>query len=462
MTYITNDPILYTWVTHLLDEGKIIEAEKFAEVLHLAGDMRSTSVLCDIYNMNNKHDKSIKIIDALSRKYNFDQQSMFDENGVFDEEDISDRDLVFQILHLKSRTLSMQGKLNEAKKCMELSLKVLPYYHKGTRKIRNVVEYQYASLLSKLGMFDEASDIFKKGIPVLCGNGSYTNTKIVNFNFNQKPLEEKDTDNCSVKINLKGVTANKNAELIYLVSADLLYCNKFASLLSNKLKSLSDKKVHLHIHGISAGSNDSRKNSSEWKKLFTSIKKLNPSVSFTRQSYELCEFNRIQMKSIYSFERFRVLPSILEHFKLPVLVADIDQIPLSDPRENITNDSDVKLLRFPKASINILSLISATVSFFQFNERSMQFADNLKKYFDAALSDKNQLNWHVDQAGLAVINYLNKDTNVSYFDTSVVVTDPKETNYENILASGAKFWSVTNSIETTSEKMRIFAKAAEH
>ena len=92
----------------------------------------------------------------------------------------------------------------------------------------------------------------------------------------------------------------------------------------------------------------------------------------------------------------------------------------------------------------------------------MQFADNLKKYFDAALSDKNQLNWHVDQAGLAVINYLNKDTNVSYFDTSVVVTDPKETNYENILVSGAKFWSVTNSIETTSEKMRIFAKAAEH
>lgn len=459
MTYITNDPILYTWVTHLLDEGKINEAEQFAEVLHLAEDMRSTSVLCDIYNMNRKHDKSIKIIDALSKKYNFDQQSMFDENGVFDEEDISDRDLIFQILHLKARTLSMQGKLNEARRCMDLSLKVLPHYHKGTRKTRNAVEYQYAGLLSALGMFDEANDIFKKGIPVLCGNGSYTNTKVVNFNFNRKPLEEQNTKNGSVEINLKGVTANKNAELIYLVSADLLYCHKFASLLSSKLKSLSGKSVHLHIHGISAGFNSSGKNSSDWKKLFTSIKNLNPSVSFTHQSYKFSEFNKDQIKSIYSFERFRVLPSILQHFKLPVLVADIDQIPLSDPRESITNDSDVKLLRFPKSSINILSLISATLSFFQFNEKSIEFAASLKKYFNVALSDKNQLNWHVDQAGLAVVNYLNKDTNVSYFDTNIVVTDPKETNFESVLASGAKFWSFTNSVEATSDKMRIFAKA---
>ena len=151
-----------------------------------------------------------------------------------------------------------------------------------------------------------------------------------------------------------------------------------------------------------------------------------------------------------------MLPLILEAYNLPVLVADLDQLPLRNPTGLLDKEFDAAVLKFPKGVLNILSVISATLSVFRPSPQGHLLAKQLSDYFTSAFSNEAKLNWHVDQAGLAVMDYKNKDANIIYLDHNLVVTDPSKQDPIEAAEDGAWFWSVTNSIQGNSKKLDLY------
>jgi len=83
-------------------------------------------------------------------------------------------------------------------------------------------------------------------------------------------------------------------------------------------------------------------------------------------------------------------------------------------------------------------------------------ADSLRNYFVSTLQKRESLNWHVDQAGLAVLDYKNDDAKIIHLSPELVVTDPTKYHPEKAMEQGAWFWSVTNSIEGNAQKLDDF------
>jgi len=248
--------------------------------------------------------------------------------------------------------------------------------------------------------------------------------------------------------------------LVYFVSGDLSYCNKFGPSLVAHLKAHARQKIHLHIHGISIGENDRGTKASAWNKLRKSLDISGLSVSITNRHLDANHLTPAQIKSIYSFERFWVLPSILKTYDIPVLVADLDQIPLRDPSDLLLEEFDVALLKFPKSVLNILSVISATLSVFRPSTEGHRMAKNLSEYFTSAYNNEAKLNWHVDQAGLAVLDYKNENGKILYLDPKLVITDPSKQDPIEAAEKGAWFWSVTNSIAGNEKRLENYNKKA--
>jgi len=358
----------------------------------------------------------------------------------------------FEIYQLMARLLAAQGDTELAVKYMYKALKQLPN-RKQYKKIRHAVQYQLGSLLSANGDLEKAQKLFDKGIPVTCGNGWITSSKVVNFNTIKAQLK---LPSIQSKMLYNGYTKDTKPKLVYLVSADILYSRKFVPSLLKTMESLNQKDIHIHLHGISV--NETTLNKQAWLVLKQSIEHLNISFSMTWSSVTSSILKtEISKKSIYSFERFRILPRILKLYEVPVIVADIDQIPLRSPIALVDNDFDIALLRFPEANLNILSLISATLSIFKPTKEGLLAAKMLKKYFENALTDRAALTWHIDQAGLAVLDYTNQKAKIYYLDTSLVITNPKQYTLEEACKSGAFFWSVTNSLNSEIDHLNILS-----
>jgi len=434
----TTDPILLEWCENLMAKGALDEAEKFAKVLHEANDHPSRLMLARTLEANGKAKKASKFLKSF----------IDDKMGTVGPE-------MFEVLQLNGKILAALGKLKSAEKSLKHALKVLPK-DPCFDNVRAKTEYQLASLLAALGKFQPAQVIFNKSMPIKCDNNWETSARIVDFfvqdmsGKNELKAKEKQTS-----LDIDG-DISPNSDLIYLVSGDYSYCKKFAPSLVKHLAKVTDSKVHLHIHGVSIGKKDLGSKQISWKKLNKELASLSSSVTFSRRHIAIENFNESQMKSIYSFERFTVLPHILDTYERPVLVADIDQLPLRDPSGLLTEKFDVALLRFPKGVLNILSVISATLSIFRPTENGINAATQLQDYFTSAMTNPAKLNWHVDQAGLAVLDYRNKDAEILHLNPKLVVTDPTKYDPAESVDEGAWFWSVTNSIAGNAKELDAY------
>lgn len=439
-----NDPVLFEWCEKLMVKGKFEDAEKFAHVLYETKEHPSLMMLARTMEANGKGKKASKTLKAHIEK----------KMGTVGPE-------MFEITHLNGKILAGIGKLKSAEKSLQHALRVLPQ-GKSYDSARASAEYQLASLLAALGKFHPAQEIFNKAMLVNCDNDSKTSARIVDFfvddKIQNKPLSSNpvpsklsiNADNCA------------EAELIYFVSGDIGYCDKFAPSLVQHLDIHADKKVHLHIHGVSVGEKDLGAKKLSWDKLRKSLKSENLSVSISNRHIDANHLTATQIKSVYSFERFWILPLIMEAYDRPVLVADIDQFPLRNPTGLLSEEFDVALLKFPKGVLNILSVISATLSVFRPSPNGLLLAKQLSEYFSSAFNNEAKLNWHVDQAGLAVMDYKNKDANITYLDPNLVVTDPGKEDPIEAAENGAWFWSVTNSIQGNSKKLEMYNKKASY
>jgi len=396
-----NDPVLFEWCEKLMSKGKFEDAENFARVLHETKGHPSLMMLARTLDANGKGKKASKLLRAEIEA----------KMGTVGPE-------MFEVIHLNGKILASMGKLKSSEKNFQHALRALPQ-DECFSAARASTEYQYASLLSALGKFHPAQEIFNKAIPVNCDNNWKTSSRIVDF-----------------------FVGSKSQNLV------------------KHLESHANENVHLHIHGVSIGEKDLGSKKSAWDKFRKDYSKQTLSVSVSNRHIEANHLTAAQIKSIYSFERFWVLPSILETYDKPVLVADLDQLPLRNPSDLLSEEFDVALLKFPKGVLNILSVISATLSIFRPTPNGRLLSKQLSEYFTSAFNNEAKLNWHVDQAGLAVMDYKNKDADILYLDPKLVVTDPNK--YDPIEASenGAWFWSVTNSIEGNAKKLEMHNKKA--
>jgi len=438
----TNDPALFEWCEKLMAKGKFEDAEKFAHVLYETKEHPSLLMLARALDANGKSKKASKLLKACIK----------DKMGTVGPE-------MFEVAHLHGKILAAMGKLKAAEKNLQHALRVLPH-DRGFDAARASTEYQFASLLSALGKFHPAQEIFNKAMPVNCDNNWKTSARIVDL------FVETNSQKASQKFNASPPTLSfkpeidPEVELIYFVSGDISYCSKFGPSLVQHLNKYVGQKVHLHIHGVSVGDKDRGAKTLSWDKLRKSLKTEDLSVSISNRHIDVHHLTTPQIKSIYSFERFWILPSILETYNRPVLVADIDQIPLRNPHGLLSDEFDIAILKFPKGVLNILSVVSATLSLFRPSPEGLILAKQLSQYFTSAFNNEAKLNWHVDQAGLAVMDYKNKDAKILYLSPKLVVTDPGKFDPIEAAENGAWFWSVTNSIEGNSKKLEAYNKKA--
>ncbi len=361
---------------------------------------------------------------------------------------------MFEVAQLRGKILATMGKHKAAEKSLKYALKALPE-DECFDSARASTEYQLASLLSALGDFEDAQHIFNQSMPVSCDNTWKTNARIVDLFVEAAEIENEALTLEDIEI-LSEINVSAKTKIIYLVSGDLFYCQMFGPSLAKSLSKTSDDEIHLHVHGISLGKNDPGVRNAPWKKLAKSLARSPVSTSFSKRHIERDRFQEHQKKAVYSFERFNVLPLFLRSFDKPVLVADIDQIPLRSPAGLLDDEFDVALLRFPKGVLNILSVISATLSLFRPSQEGLKAALQLQSYFTSAMNNEAKLNWHIDQAGLAVLDYKNTTANILHLDPKLVVTDPKKFDPYEAINEGAWFWSVTNSIAGNSQELESY------
>ena len=418
-------------------EGAFAEAEAFANVLHEAKDHPSRLMLARALDANGKSKKAAKFLGAYVNE----------NEGARGPE-------MFEVSQLRGKILASFGKLKSSEKALKLALKALPE-DECYDPARASTEYQLASLLAALGKFEDAQQIFNKSMPIRCDNAWETNARIVDFFVDPKKDKGRTIETSDLKM-FSEIQMDKDVELIYLVSGDLFYCQMFGPSLAKSLAKTAGKGVHLHIHGISIGKDDPGFKDAPWNKLTKTLNRVGFSTSFSKRHIARNRLRPHQKKAIYSFERFNILPSFLETYEKPILVADIDQIPLRPPQGLLNDEFDVALLKFPKGVLNILSVVSATLSVFRPTKEGKAAAETLQGYFASALNNEAKLNWHVDQAGLAVLDYSNKTANILHFDPKLVVTDPKKFNPSEATEEGAWFWSVTNSIAGNSQELESY------
>ena len=352
----------------------------------------------------------------------------------------------FEIFQLKALLLSHMGELEEARTFLMKAQRQLPnnvHYEKAKR----ISSYQLASVNAALGNFEDAQAVFNKNIEIGCDNGWTTQTGIINLTDDFGLIDHKRAAMSFEKPD----TDSNSLTYVYFVASDLTYCKKFAPSLIRKLVELSSLGCHLHFHGIALNEKDAGSRAENWAFLHDLLKGANISSSFTLDVLGMERLNAKQKKSVYASERFRILPDLLKAYDCPVIVADIDQLPLKNPQCILQDNVGVQLLRFPKSVLNFLSVTSATVSVFYPNNGGVEFSQKLGAYIENIYADTNRLDWHVDQAALTSVCYTSSESSkVSYLDPKILEQNPKNVSPKEALIDGAVFWSVTNSIKGNS------------
>ncbi len=365
--------------------------------------------------------------------------------------------------HWLGLTFAAAGRLDESLEELEKAMRRLDEIGESRAAIEPV-EYQYASILMALGRETEAQRYFDLNLPVACGDGQGTTTAVIRSDLLRmdvtKPKEvmSKKKSGASVAQGLRDFSlpsSARTADGIFLLSADIRYARLYLPMVARQLSKFKRangrQRYHLHFHGVAVDKSDLGYLENGWSALLTSVRQYLPDMSFTHRSYDLEDAKLMEKRSIFSLERFRVLPALLGQAKCPIFVTDADQIAVRDPSSLIESEVDV-MTRYHSGSVaNILSVASATLNIFMPTTNSLRFASDLARYCDGAVLDRSMLRWHVDQAALAACIYLSKPTRIGHLPLGVVATDPRIRDLDLESNEEIVFWSATASLSKSSE-----------
>lgn len=423
-------PIIYEWIDRMRVDGRIDEAADFLKALEDVKTSRFSYYRAQFLSEKNEPESAYKV--ALTGYENYPLESM---------------DQKFEFLLLLGLLCGRTRRIGKAIQYFTEALEFCPPHQRG-KTSEHVTKYGLASVLSVAGELERANEIFAEGQEISCGNGWKTSTKIIDFSHAALTLKNHEDE---IRVGHVDSIQMKGTDLIYLVAADFVYFEKFGQALATHVaKSAGSTNVQIHYHLVEEDM--SRERRLAVKNLKSKIAKIHARCSYSVETMKYKSKEEINRKVFYSCARFLALPDVLRGSTVPVLVADMDQVPLVDPMGVVSKTADVQFLRFDEAAGNIFSLFSATLSVFSPGKNALEIAYRIKAYLADFLQGGREVKWHLDQIAIACVALSSEGHNIEYLMSSIVAVDQSEASKADLITMGYKFWSVTHSIPSNSAK----------
>lgn len=345
------------------------------------------------------------------------------------------------LLHVRAIAQCHLGRLPEALADMQRAWDGQPG--------NEIVSYGLASLKACLGQREEAGRLFSRPLSIPLGNGGTTNTASLRF-------DEPEPDSCerldrlyhrTLAIDPNGMRErHAGCEVVFLFCCDVKYFRLFASAVVTSITRNAGVEAGLHIHVV----NPDAGIATEFAQiaLHTRIP-----VSLSTETVDLASFDDEQRKTYYSCARFLVLPDCLRSIGRPIIVTDADQMVVQSVAGLLQEmrGADAGLLVFPEAAFNILSLVSASVTFAGPTPMAVRFYQRIARYLASLLSKPGYAQWHLDQAALAIAYVTNETAALRVFRPGIMHSNV----YDGCEAvtGDAIFWSITYSISENAKKV---------
>lgn len=350
-------------------------------------------------------------------------------------------DIPAALLHIRAIAKCYLGRLEDALIDMQSAWALLPSSES--------IGYGLASLNAYLGRFEEAGELFSTPLTVQLDNGGTTSTAIICFDEPDTLIcEEFDRSNLRrISFDQDGLRSRHAAcDLVLCFCCDIKYFRLFSAAVLRSIQQNAGLEAGLHIHVV----NPDDAIAAEFEQL--RIKTTIP-LSLSIERVDLSAFDDLQRKTYYSCSRFLVMPDLMQSISRPIILMDADQLvvrPLDGLFEQMRG-ADAGLLIFPHAAFNILSLVSASVIFANSNSKSVKFFKGIAGYLSSMLLSPDRVQWHLDQAALAVAFIRNKSVAVRALPSGIMqssVYDGQQIDFKDAL-----FWSITYSIPKNAEKI---------
>lgn len=423
-------PIIYEWIDRMRAEGRGDDAASFLEALEDVKTSRFSYYRAQVLSEMNEPEQAYEIA-SIGYK-NYPLESM---------------DQKFEFLLLLGILSGRTGRIEEATTYLTEALEICPAHQRG-KASEHVTKYSLASVLAVSGELEKANEIFADGQVINCGNGWQTSTQIIDFSNPALSLTVDASD--ALEANSSAVQVD-GAELIYLVAADFVYFEKFGEALATHVsKSSGSTKVQIHYHLVEEDWD--RKRRLRVKNIKSKINEIHELCTFSTEHLKFESEEEIERKVFYSCARFLALPNVLKGATVPIIVADIDQVPLVDPMGIVSETASVQFLRFDTSASNIFSLFSATLSVFSPKTQALEIAERVKAYLVDFLTEGKNVKWHLDQIAIACVALSAREHGIEFLKSSVVAVDQSEASKADLIEMGYKFWSVTHSIPSNSTK----------
>jgi len=309
------------------------------------------------------------------------------------------------------------------------------------------MRYRLGCLLARLRRFDEANALFARGKLIRCGDGRFTSTRVVRFpsragdGTGVLPMRrELDLD--------AGAGRQVDAEHVWFVACDTRYFHKFAASMCNSVVARSQLKPAIHIHLINPAAGDEAA-------LHGLRAALPVSLAWSYERTDCEELSEFRRRTYYSCARYLVLPELRRRYKVPIVIADIDQLVVRSLRPLLRDaaSSDVGLMVFDDQVANILSVISATFMIVNATDGARRFADTVHDVLADRMHDAPGFGWHLDQAALAVAYYFHDD--VRSFLVPPRILDSQIMEDDKVLPPSpeALLWSITATHPANAAKL---------
>ena len=288
------------------------------------------------------------------------------------------------------------------------------------------VIYALGSLQAQRGDVKSALRLFRNDVAVPTSLGSPTYTRALCFDG---------VDNFSRQRIVNFVPTKFAGRAVYFVAGDSVYFCRYAAALSNSiLRNAPGLLLHVHIVNPS-------------EEALALAARL-PGISVSSEKTDLDGLTELQCKTFYSCSRYLMLPDVLDCYSTTVLVCDFDQIVTAspDPLLAAIDRADVAMLRLQENVYSLLALYCATAVVIANNAGGKNFADKLCENIRRALTNDDNLVWHLDQGALAMTRFMIPTLREAAIERSLIgLAGEPETS--NVL------WSVTNSLKANASKL---------
>ncbi|MGX5774984.1 glycosyltransferase [Methylorubrum zatmanii] len=311
------------------------------------------------------------------------------------------------------------------------------------------IAYGLASLKAYLGRFDEAEKLFSRPLNVPLDNGGATTTATIRFDepsqasrYGFDQLYQR-----KLKIDRQDVRERHAAcEVVLCFCCDVKYFQLFSAAVVESIQRNAKITVGVHVHLI----NPDSVAEAEIGRLQS---KVDVPLSYSSEAVDLSIFNESQCKTYYSCSRFLNLPDLMGTINRPILLTDADQL-LVKPLKRLIEQmhaADAGLLIFPTAACNILSLISASVVFAGVGPAAKTFFERIACYLAVSLTQPSRVQWHLDQAALAVAYVTNEQAVVRSLPVGIMHSNVHDG--QEVFLGDSIFWSITYSISENAAKI---------